>query len=186
MQPDLPILVRRAQSGDREAFRLLYLEHVERVHGYCLAFCRGDHAAASDLSHESFVKALASLDALADPAAFPGWLMSITRRPCLRFVERRSTEKRVLQLHAEEPRAGGLRDSAPLVRAVRQVIEAFPDASAREAARLFYREPPHTTLEIAEHLGISQTAVTSRLHRFRRWVKRHMLSRLAATLEEAS
>ena len=41
------------------------------------------------------------------------------------------------------------------------------------------------TKEIAETLGISQTAVTTRLHRFRTWARQRMLGRLAEALEDA-
>jgi DNA-directed RNA polymerase specialized sigma24 family protein len=69
-------------------------------------------------------------------------------------------------------------------RIVAEVIDACPDPKLREAALLFYREPPHSTEEIAQRLGLSRTAVTTRLMRFRAWAKLRMMGRLAQALEE--
>jgi len=176
-------VVARARAGEAEAFRQLYEAHVDAVYGYCLAFCRGDRATAADLCQDSFTRALSSLDSLRSDQRFSGWLMTITRRTCLRWIERRQREQRALSdLSAEPPRLpDNPRDRA--ARVVSEVIEACPDEGLRRAARLFYTDPPHSTASIGRHLGISRTAVTTRLHRFRAWARRRMLGQLAAALE---
>jgi len=178
-----PLCVVRAQAGDRAAQRALYEEHAGRVYGYCLAFCRGDREAARDLSQEAFARALGALPELHDPAAFPAWLMTTTRRCCLRWIERKQAERAALERMALEPPPAGPRtERASAI--VAEVIEACPDENLRETARLFYREPPHGTAEIAALLGLTQTAVTTRLLRFRAWARQRMLGRLANALEE--
>jgi RNA polymerase sigma-70 factor (ECF subfamily) len=178
-----PLNVVRARAGDRAAQRALYEEHVGRVFGYCLSFCRGDREAARDLTQEAFAQALGALRDLQDPAAFPAWLMTTTRRCCLRWIERRQTERAALERLALEPPPAGPRTERA-TGIVAEVIEACPDANLRETARLFYREPPHGTAEIAALQGLSQTAVTTRLLRFRAWARQHMLGHLASALEE--
>jgi RNA polymerase sigma-70 factor (ECF subfamily) len=179
----VPLLVVRARAGDRAAQRALYEEHVDRVFGYCLAFCRGDRETARDLTQEVFVRALGGLAELRDPGAFPAWLMTTARRCCLRWIERRQAERAAVERMAVEPavtrtHVGGTE------QVVAEVIEACPDENLRATARLFYREPPHGTAEIGALLGISQTAVTTRLLRFRAWARQRMLGRLASALEE--
>ncbi len=179
----IPLVVARAQQGDRAAMRALYEQHVGRVFGFCLRFCRGDREAAQDLSQEAFVRAFTALPELRDPQAFDKWLMTTTRRCCLRWIEQRQREAAAVERMEHEPRFGAARGDRAQ-RIVAEVIEACPDAKLREAALLFYREPPHRTQEIAERLGVSRTAVTTRLMRFRAWAKQRMMGRLAAALEE--
>jgi RNA polymerase sigma-70 factor (ECF subfamily) len=177
------LVVVRARAGDRAAQRARYEEYVERVFGFCLAFCRGDRETARDLTQESFARAFAALPELRDPAAFPKWLMPTARRCCLRWIERRQGERAAVERMALEPRVEA-RGAPHAERVVAEVIEACPDERLRETAALFYREPPHDTAEIAARLGITQTAVTTRLLRFRAWARTRMLGRLATALSE--
>lgn len=178
--------VSRARAGDRVALRKLYDDHVDAVHGYCLRFCRGDAEAASELTQEAFTTAFARLDGLREDAAFPGWLMTTTRRLCLRWIEGRQREQRAMVVFTAEPRAPVDNPRERVSAIVREVIEACPDPGQREAARLFYTPPPRSTAEVGEALGISRTAVTTRLMRFRQWARQRMLGRLAAALEEGA
>jgi RNA polymerase sigma-70 factor (ECF subfamily) len=184
-QPSEPIslTVARAQRGDRAAQRMLYEAHIDRVFGFCLRFCRGDREAAQDLSQEAFVRAFTALPGLRDPQAFEKWLMTTTRRCCLRWIEHRQREAEAVGRLEHEPAPGRSRTERAQ-RIVAEVIEACPDPKLREAALLFYREPPHSTQEIADRLGLSRTAVTTRLMRFRAWAQQRMLGRLASALEE--
>ncbi len=180
----VPFDVAAARTGDRAACRRLYDTHIDAVFGFCLRFCRGDRATASDLSQDAFAAAWSHLDDLRELDRFSGWLMMITRRTCLQWASRRRREKQALtDLHAEpNPRSTDRERSAKVVA---EVVAACPDPALREAAQLFYIDPGHTTDAIAEQLGMSRTAVTTRLYRFRAWAKKRMLGRLADALEEA-
>ncbi len=178
-----PLVVARAQQGDRAAQRALYEQHVDQVFAFCLRFCRGDREAAQDLTQEAFTRAFMALPELRDPAAFPKWLTTTTRRCCLRWIDRKQKERAAVERMTHEPRFERP-DGRRAERVVGQVIEACPDPKLAEVARLFYREPPHTTNEIAARLGLSRTAVTTRLMRFRDWARQRMLVRLASALEE--
>ncbi len=175
--------VRRARHGDRRAFQALYTHHVDAVYGTCLAFCRGDEALAGELTQEAFVRAFERLDTLREPAAFPGWLMAITRRCCLAQADAWRQERGALERLHQEPRTPPDRPDR-VAEIVGEVIDACPDPALRVPASLFYRPPPHTTAEIAARLGLSRTAVTTRLHRFRTWARRRMLRQLAEALED--
>jgi len=176
-------LVPRARRGDRAAARDLYESHVGAVYGYCVAFTRGDREAAEDLCQDTFVAAFSSLESLEDPARFAGWLKTITRRTCLRQAERRRSERRAVLRLAREP-APASHDGGRAARVVAEVIAACPDPTLRRPAELFYGDPPLQTGEIGARLGISRTAVTTRLHRFRGWARRRMITRLAEALED--
>jgi RNA polymerase sigma factor (sigma-70 family) len=178
----LDSLVTRAKRGDTAAFRQLYEGHIDAVFGYCLAFSRNDRDMAHDLCQEAFATAFTKLGELRDPARFSGWLRTISRRVCLRWASRRRVEQKTLEQLEHEPRAKNQPDRAAEI--VAEVIAACPNAQLREAALLFYTDPPHTTAMIGEKLNLSQTAVTTRLQRFRAWARRTMLVRLAEAMEE--
>jgi RNA polymerase sigma-70 factor (ECF subfamily) len=75
----LDTLVEFAQAGDRAAFG----ELARRFEGmvYAIAFRRlGNHSEAQELTQEVLVKAMTKIEQLEVPAAFGGWLRSITVR----------------------------------------------------------------------------------------------------------
>jgi RNA polymerase sigma-70 factor (ECF subfamily) len=186
----IPHVVLRARAGDPKACRELYDANVDRVYGFCLAFCRGDRERAADLSQETFVRAFRALSSLEDPVAFPAWLISIARRCCLRHADATARERAALSRFALEPTNEPSRPDAPrlrpdeVTRLGREILAQCPDEALRETATLFYGDPPHSTREIADRLGISETAVTTRLSRFRDQARRRLLARLARSLED--
>lgn len=84
----LETLVECAQAGDRAAFG----ELAHRFEGmvYAIAFRRlGNHSEAQELCQEVLVKAMQKLGQLEVPAAFGGWLRSITVRMAINRQVRR-------------------------------------------------------------------------------------------------
>jgi len=75
---DEAALVQRAQQGDREAFALLYDRYFERVYDFVRRTLRSDSDAA-DVTQEVFIKAMASIGTLANPAVFKSWLFTVAR-----------------------------------------------------------------------------------------------------------
>jgi RNA polymerase sigma-70 factor (ECF subfamily) len=87
-RPSDSALVALARSGDRRATEALFRRHAERMN--VLAFrLLGRNADVDDLVQETFARALTSLDALRDPAAFAGWIQGILVRTSLAWIRRR-------------------------------------------------------------------------------------------------
>jgi len=85
----LEFLVAAAQAGDREAFGELAGRYERMV--YAIALRRlGDHTEAQELTQEVLVKAMQKIDQLKAPAAFGGWLKSITVRMAINRQVRRA------------------------------------------------------------------------------------------------
>jgi len=85
----LEALVEAAQGGDRAAFG----ELASRFQGmvYAIALRRlANHSEAQELCQEVLVKAMQKLDQLEVPAAFGGWLRSITVRMAINRKVRRA------------------------------------------------------------------------------------------------
>ncbi len=169
--------VERARRGDARAQRRLFEAHAPAIRAYCLAFCRGEADTAEDLVQESFVAAFAALEELQDGAAFGGWLRVIARRRCLRWIEQ---EKREGQALAQLPRDEAAAEPGADTRALAEAVLAdCRDTTLKETAMRFYGDPPESTAEIAAAMGVSVSAVTTRLLRFRQWARTEALRRLS-------
>lgn len=88
-ETSLEYLVLAAQAGDREAFGELATRFEPMV--YSIAVRRlGNHSEAQELCQEVLVKAMQKLEQLKVPAAFAGWLRSITVRMAINRQVRRA------------------------------------------------------------------------------------------------
>src|SRR3990170_3204890 len=74
-------LVRRAQKGDEEAFRLLFDQYQRPIFGL-LYHATGEREESADLTQETFVRAFRALPSLKAPAAFGSWLRRIAQNLC--------------------------------------------------------------------------------------------------------
>ncbi len=87
----LDSLVRRAQSGDVEAFGELVRAYQRRVLSVAYRLL-GNSEDANDVSQDAFVRAYSSLSQLEDPSRFGPWLMRVVSNLALNF--RRSRQLR--------------------------------------------------------------------------------------------
>ncbi|HYY96838.1 MAG TPA: sigma-70 family RNA polymerase sigma factor, partial [Pyrinomonadaceae bacterium] len=90
-------LIRRAQTGDLEAFCRLAREYERRVYTLALHYCR-DPADAEDLSQEVWLKVFKSLGGFRSESSFHTWLRRITVNTFL-------NHRRAMQLTREDGRA---------------------------------------------------------------------------------
>ncbi|MCP5141900.1 MAG: sigma-70 family RNA polymerase sigma factor [Gammaproteobacteria bacterium] len=124
----------------------------------------GDHATAEDLVQETLLRAWRALEQLRDPQAVKGWLFTTLRRENARRFERIQPEYSDIELDTLcADRVGSEVECDTEV--VRDAIARLPRA---------YREPlllqvvgGYDYHEIADMLGVTQSAVTSRLFRAR-------------------
>lgn len=157
--------VRRAASGDHDAFERLYREHVGRV--YSLAYRMVGEEQADDLTQEVFIRAWRKLDSFKGQAQFGTWLHRLAVN---HILSRRTT------LRKREARHGGgdavlSRAVAPKRRAsgaaldIESSMQRLP-ARAREVFVLYDVEG-YSHDEIATQLGVSVGTSKSQLHRAR-------------------
>jgi RNA polymerase sigma-70 factor (ECF subfamily) len=153
---ELGALVVAARRGDRGAFAEIYRRFHRAVHGVVLA--RAPYDEAADLVQETFAIALERLPQLADPAAFPGWLMSIARHKAIDHVRKlKPTDPLV------DAAAGAAQSDQLEVKQVLRALRELPDAY-RETLILRLVEGM-TGPEIAEQTGLSAGSVRVNLHR---------------------
>jgi RNA polymerase sigma-70 factor (ECF subfamily) len=167
---DLAALVRRAQSGDRDAFGALVEQFQPTV--YAIGLRRlGNASDALELTQEVFLHVLKRIGQLREPERFAGWLRQVAARMAINRATRRvappSVEARVLE-GASEQVDGPLDQLISRERADR-LWEALGRLKSldREALDAFYIRG-HSLIEIAELLDVPLGTVKRRLHTARK------------------
>jgi RNA polymerase sigma-70 factor (ECF subfamily) len=179
VEPDELDLVRSAAQGNRAAQRALFDRHHRGIMGYCLLACNGDRERAIELTQETFLRALSSLQRLQDWGRLRGWLFSIAANLC-RSRGAQDARRRELLAAAHLSLDTAAANDEPEEREaqialVQSLLSRVEDPDVRAVVSLKYGEPEHTTREIAARLGLPHGTVTSRLVRFRAAIKRELL-----------
>jgi RNA polymerase sigma-70 factor (ECF subfamily) len=142
----------------------------------------GDAAAADDVVQEVSLTALEKGHQLRDPTRVAGWLYRVVVVAALQFRRRQGRRKKLLDRYAvREPSADGVaHEPDPLSwlladerkTMVHQALKTLPPRDA-EIMLLKYSED-WSYQELAEHLGLSVSAVEARLHRARQKMRQEL------------
>ncbi|HUJ79855.1 MAG TPA: RNA polymerase sigma factor [Nitrospiria bacterium] len=167
-------MIQAALAGDQRAFEELFRRYHRYVIRLCINHLNGDRDHALDLCQEAFICAFARLERLRDHSRFMPWLAQIARNKCLSFIRgQRIASKALREFVAMGPATFSHRSWVAGSDLIEATIGAMENPDLRETAHLFYLEGKRTA-EIARLQNISQTAVTTRLNRFRTAIKRRM------------
>lgn len=170
-------LVRRAQGGEADAFRVLFERNVSGVRRF-LGDLLKDGSAADEATQETFVRAHALLGRLKDRVRLQGFLLGIARNvafehhrrgPTMEYVEDDATIEAVLP--APDPES---------LMLDRELELQFAGALAalkpeRRAALLMRVDHGLAYEEIAEAMGWSLPTVKNEIHRARLKLRQLML-----------
>ncbi len=157
------LFVKARKHGPREVNDL-----VRRIHDRLFRFCvylTGNIEEARDLSQETYVKVLESLDTLEDPTHFVSWLFTVTRNKFLDYVKspRNRPKRPIDELENVLQVASGGKDwVANLCRQLDQLSP--PD---RYLLLLVCLEG-HSHAEAAALVGSTEQAVKVKIHRLRK------------------
>jgi RNA polymerase sigma-70 factor (ECF subfamily) len=155
-------LAAAARGGDLDAFEVLVRRYQRRIYGLAYQHLR-DPDEAQDLAQEVFVRLFRGLDRYDPGRPFEPWFWRLAGNVAVSYRRRRPAPP--VDLPVTTP-AGQREDTLPLERAL---------ADLNEELRLpvllhYYLDLPLD--EIATALGISLSAVKSRLHRARAILRR--------------
>jgi RNA polymerase sigma-70 factor (ECF subfamily) len=168
-----------ASNHSADPFEALYLDHAAHIHRFCLSQT-GNGVIAEDLTHETFLRALAVDEGLRpSPTELRPWLVRIARNLAVDH-HRRGSRMRILLTRLRGSTTGGA-DIETIVEQrhdLHRVNAALQGLRPREreliglrvAADLSYRE-------IAAVLGIAEATAKVATHR--------ALNRLRTRLEDA-
>jgi RNA polymerase sigma-70 factor, ECF subfamily len=162
----------QARRGDDEAFARLVEAYQVPVFNLCFRIL-GEAAEAEDASQETFLRAYRSLASYDPQRKLSSWLLSIASHHCIDRLRRRRLVSLPLEdlAPAEDPADPAPGPEASLAdserqAAVRRLLDHLaPRDRAAIVLRYWYDLPVE---EIGETLGLSVSAVKSRLHRARR------------------
>ncbi len=117
--PDIA-LVRKSQSGDRDAFSELVRRHQHLVYNVAYRFMR-DTALAEDMAQEAFLKAFRLLKGFRGDCSFTTWMYRVTSSVCLTELNRRNRRGEV-ELHPEAGENLCTTDPEPVERDMKEQI----------------------------------------------------------------
>ena len=103
--PPVTDLVTRARNGDKQAWDELVERYAPLIWSICRQYRLGG-ADAQDVGQMVWLHLVDHLDDLRDPAALPGWLVTTTRRECLRVRRRRPAAAGYRAAHGRRQHAG--------------------------------------------------------------------------------
>jgi len=165
-------LVKRAQSGDEEAFAKLFQLHKNRVYSVCLLMTK-DVAEAEDLTQEAFLQVFRTVNSFRGDAAFSTWLYRVAVNTVLMKLRRRKAPPTVSldepanpespSLHRDlgknDPALSGVVDRIALRRALKELSEGCRTIFALHEVEGYQHH------EIAQLLDCSIGNSKSQLHK---------------------
>ena len=181
---DVDKLVKRAQSGDDEAFSSLVEIFEKFVYNTALRYLSAaaqPTEAADDIAQNTFIKAWRSLSSFRGECLFSTWLFRIAANSARDYIRHKNRHQTVSLTSSEEddddnkewdvPVTSG--DTVPesslekkeLILCVRRAIEQLPEDQRAVVVMRDIHELPYKT--IADTLGIELGTVKSRLNRGR-------------------
>jgi RNA polymerase sigma-70 factor (ECF subfamily) len=151
-------LVAAARRGDRDAFTYLVSPHLETALRVARVVA-GSPDDGTDAVQDALLSAWQGIGSLREPAAFPAWFRRHVTRSAIKHAKRRG---RVVELDIDTAAPADALDRA---FAVRELDRAFDRLSVDDRTILTLRhlwDLPGA--EIAQHLGIPEGTVKSRVH----------------------
>jgi RNA polymerase sigma-70 factor (ECF subfamily) len=158
-------LVVAARDGSRASFEELYRRFHRAVHAVALGRLHASDAA--DVVQEVFIEAWSKLAALRDPAAFPGWILTLARSRALdqtRRNARRASDDDVVIATAPAPSLEARRALA----ALRELPDTYRDTLVMRLVEGM------TGPEIALRTGMTSESVRVHLHRGMRLLRERL------------
>ena len=176
-------IVKRAQQGDRDAFRQLVETYQRKVYGICIGMLK-DPDDSMDVSQEVFIKVYRYLEKFNFESSFYTWLYRITVNKCIDFIRKQKRKREVDyddgilrgdNVEGDDSilpsRLGINPDKVYGRKELRgKMLQALETLSEKHRTILILREVEGLAYdEIAEVLQISKGTVMSRLYHARRY-----------------
>lgn len=168
---DIAQLVKRTQSGDRDAFGLLYNLYAPSMMKVIEA-CVHNHDIAQDILHDGFIIAFSALDKLIEPVKFESWLTTIMRNLSLQYLREASNH---ITVPMTDTSGESLYEDTPVDNALTwdelsNIIDKLPDGYSKVFRLAVLDGLSHK--EIGETLGIAPHSSSSQLSHAKAMLRR--------------
>jgi len=176
-------LIEGCQRGEREAFRVLFERHKDKVYSIALRYA-GDGTVAMDIAQETFLRLFSRIRSFRGDSSFESWLYRLVVNSCL---DHKRKARRLMPLVDElldilqAPGASAMEDimRSELNSRVRLAVGALP---AKQRILIVLRYTQGLSYDqIAEILGCSNGTVASRLNRVHKVLERRLSSLVEST-----
>jgi len=175
--PDVNDIVKRAQTGDAEAFEALYRLYSTRVYSLCLLMT-GNQAIAEELTQETFLLVYRRLNTFRGDSLLSTWLHRVAVNAVLMYFRKRDTPRNEVSLDevevveesvkvfgADDPALAHLSDRLTLERCIGALPEGY------QLMLLLHDVEGYEHSEIASLLSCSVGNTKSQLHKARKLVR---------------
>ncbi|RKU21918.1 hypothetical protein C6499_20505, partial [Candidatus Poribacteria bacterium] len=173
-------LIHRILAGDDAAFENLVNKYRKQVHSLAWRTI-GDFHIAEEITQDTFLKVYQNLSTLKNPNQFSGWLYVIATHQCRAWLRKRRLETESLEdtnidiiegaAYSKYIAAEQAKVSIETQREVVKKLLSQLKESDRTVITLYYFGEM-TCEEISRFLGVSTSAIKSRLSRARRRLKK--------------
>ena len=159
-------ILRRAQQGDSEAFRLLVEAYQTQVYRLALRMC--GEAAADDVTQEAFLAAWRALPEFRGTCRFSTWLYRLTTNAAIDWLRREKRHRGMddvteLELPDDGPGPQDQAEQAETQQTVRRALGQLSEEHRQVLLLRYMQELDYA--EIAAALEISEGTVKSRISR---------------------
>lgn len=176
--PDDPVLIERAQKGDRGALDSLIRKHERRAYQYAFRLTSNPEE-ASDVVSDAFIRVYSALQNFKGQSAFTTWLYRILTN-CYLDIRKKEKNRQTMslettlqpgegdverQIEDDEPSPHALFERGERERAVTGAVGQLPEY--QKAMIVMYHSESMSYEEIAEALDLPIGTVKSRLNRAR-------------------
>lgn len=180
MEMQIIELVERCQTGERKAMEQLVVQIQNDIYYHCKKMLRSEED-AKDATQEILITILTKLPELKTPAAFHGWMSTITYNRCVNMVTRRKREEQIpedddgkdlletYETMDEQVLPDKALDTAEMRRMIAELVDELPELQRMTV--LFYYFDELSVKDIAQAMGTSEGTVKSRLNYARKAIK---------------
>jgi RNA polymerase sigma-70 factor (ECF subfamily) len=158
------VLMTRFCQGDARAFEALFQRYAAPMHGY-LSRLTGSPAAAEDLAQQTFLSLVRARGRFQEGSRVKPWLYAIATNAARDWQRRRRPEDLTEEgeLPASVPAEEPAQRDVGLERAVQRALAELPEG--QRVPIVLHRFEGMSFAEIAESMGLTESAVKVRAHR---------------------
>lgn len=159
-----------AQEGDSEAFTHVVEAYQSAVYNFCYRML-GDQFEAEDAAQETFIRAYKGIKTYDRKRSFSTWILSIAAHYCIDQLRRKKIQltsiddQPYLEIRDPRPNPETTLAKQEQKQKIRLLLNALSDTDRAAVIMFYWYELSYE--EIAKSLGLSISAVKSRLHRAR-------------------
>lgn len=188
----IPLLIKRIQNGEKEAFEELYRLTSQKAYFIALKIVQNEHD-AEDILQESYIKALEKIDEIDPEQSFTAWFNRVVANKSKDFLKGRKKlvfegeEEQIFESVPEESTQFNPEESLEQDELCREVMAAIDELTAEKRAcvmMMYFGEM--SVNEIAESLDVPVSTVKNRLFTARKDLKNKFEKRGSTVLYGAA